>query len=194
MAKTLTTEKVIDEIIRYGTSAAALGSKIIAPNILIALDKPLKTLYQHLDDREREREVRRIIYYMKERGYLAGDYEFGLQLTYKAKRLLHKRDIVTLTISAPNAWDKKWRIVSYDIPNSKSSARRALQEKLHSFGFFHLQSSLLITPFACLEEIKTIAAYYEVSDYLTYFEADSLMNQKLIIKRFQKRFPNTKFY
>ena len=193
MARNLRTEKIIDEILRYGVTSAALGAAFVAPNILIGLKKPIEKLYEHLDDRERKREVMRVIYYMKNRGYLAGDYEFGLQLTDRAKELLRKRDIEKLETTPQSVWDKRWRIICYDIPVSHSGARRALQEKLHKYGCFHLQSSVLITPFPCLEDIKAIAATYDVSDYISYFEATGLMNEAVLIRRFQKRFPHTKF-
>lgn len=193
MGRNITTEKVIDEILRFAVGIASTGSALFVPNILIGLQKPLDVFYSHLDEREKAREIRRIVYYMKDRGYLAGEYEFGLQITDKAKDILKKREIELLTITPQKVWDKKWRIICYDIPVSHSAARRALQEKLRSYGYFHLQGSVLITPFPCLDDIKTITAAYDVADYVTYFEAINLMNEKVMIRRFQKRFPQTKF-
>lgn len=40
---------VIDDIIRFGAMAATVGAMMLAPNILIALEKPLDKLFNHLD-------------------------------------------------------------------------------------------------------------------------------------------------
>lgn len=193
MGRNLRTEKIINEILRYGIGLSSVGGALLVPNIMTGLKGPLEKLYAHLDDRDKEIEVRRVVYYMKDRGYLAGDYEFGLQITERAKEILRKRDIDSLEIKPQTVWDKKWRIICYDIPISHSAARRALQEKLHTYGCFHLQSSVLITPFPCFDDVKTIAVNYDVAAYVSYFEATKLMNEHLLVRRFQKKFPKTKF-
>lgn len=49
MARNETTSMVIDDIIRFGAMAATVGAMMLAPNILIALEKPLDKLFNHLD-------------------------------------------------------------------------------------------------------------------------------------------------
>jgi hypothetical protein len=85
MSRNPTTSKIIDEILLFGVTGTALAGGLLAPNLLIALDKPLRKFWKHLDQREKERELQRVIYGMKAHGYLAGEYEHGLQLTQKAK-------------------------------------------------------------------------------------------------------------
>lgn len=193
MAKNPVTTKVVDEIIRVAATGLTVGAGLTVPNLLIALDKPLRKLYYKLDEREREREVKRIIYNMKERGYLVGEYEHGMQLTEKAKKRYRQADMNDLTVAQQSVWDKSWRIIIYDIPESSASARRAIQSKLHEYGCFHLQKSVLITPFPCEADIAKIAAYYGVESYVTLFESHYIINQQLLIGRFRKKYPDTKF-
>ncbi|MFZ2494945.1 MAG: hypothetical protein WAW60_04215, partial [Candidatus Saccharimonadales bacterium] len=114
MGRNDTTSQLIDEILRFGAISLALGATMIAPNIMIGLKKPLDSLFQHLDKQEREREIRRTLYYMKERGYLAGEYEHGLQLTDKARERLARID-AKLIATPQDVWDGWWRIIIYDI-------------------------------------------------------------------------------
>ncbi len=197
MARNETTSIVIDEIIRLVAMSATLGATLLAPNILLGLEKPLNRLFTHLDVRDRElakqREVKRIIRYMKSQGYLAGDYEHGLKLTKKAQQRIAQRDIDTLQTTVPEKWDNIWRIVVYDIPNSFTENRREIQRRLRFYGCFQLQRSVLITPFPCFEDIATLAARCNVEQYLTYFETTKLANDRPLIARFAKKYPKTRF-
>lgn len=193
MSRNTTTGAVIDEIVRLGATTGVIAAGFVAPNILRGLEKELNTLYKHLDAREREREIQRIVYYMKGQGLLAGDYEHGLQLTPKARRRLKKIELAHLSIKAPTEWDGYWRIILYDIPEEHRQARRALTSELRRIGCFQLQKSVWITPFPCREGIATICAQYKVDVFVTYFEAIHLDNEQVLIKRFQKKYPATGF-
>ena len=193
MSRNPTTSKIIDEILLFGVTGTALAGGLLAPNLLIALDKPLRKFWKHLDQREKERELQRVIYGMKAHGYLAGEYEHGLQLTQKAKDRLLQIEFDSLAVEPQSVWDKQWRIVIYDIPEARKAARNALTEKLRIYGCFQLQKSTWITPFPCRKDIAAIAANYDVDSYVTYFEATNLDNAAPLIKRFQKKYPHTKF-
>ncbi len=192
MGRNDTTSQLIDEILRFGAISLALGATMVAPNIMIGLKKPLDSLFQHLDKQEREREIRRTLYYMKERGYLAGEYEHGLQLTDKARERLARID-AKLIATPQDVWDGWWRIIIYDIPNELQSARHALQNELRRYGCYILQRSVYITPFPCIDDIQTLAARCGADKYVTHFEAKNLPNAAAMIRLFKKKYPNTKF-
>lgn len=187
------TAKIVDEILRYGVTAVALTAGLFIPNLMIGLRKSLGKLLKGLDDREKERELRRIVINMKAQGYLAGEYEHGLQLTEKAKKRLAKNYVNNLRAKPHTVWDRKWRIIIYDIPETHQIARQALVVKLHKYGCFQLQKSTWITPFPCRDDIESITLYYDVDKYVTYFEAINLDNPKPLISRFQNKYPGTKF-
>ncbi|MGB4966754.1 MAG: hypothetical protein WBO35_00980 [Candidatus Saccharimonadales bacterium] len=193
MEKREVTSKAVDEVLKYGLTGVAISAGILLPNALIALDKPLQKLYRHLDERDRCRELRRIIYNMKAQGYLAGNYEHGLQLTDKAKKRLAKIEIESLAPQPQKTWDHLWRIVIYDIPFEHNYARQQLTATLHEYGFFQLQKSTWINPFPCREDIEAICTYYNVSEYVTYFEALKLDNSAALIRRFARKYPATLF-
>lgn len=51
-------------------------------------------------------------------------------------------------------WDKKWRVVIFDIPEKERGKRDVLRKKLISLGFGKLQESIYITPLDVLYDIK----------------------------------------
>lgn len=191
------TSKLVDEIIRYGAFGAFVTAGLVTPGVLLALDKPFAKLMKTLDKRDYERQIRRetqrVIRYMKQQGLLAGDYEHGLQVTEKARRRLARREFREKKVAATARWDGYWRIILYDVPEDQKSARDALGDQLRRFGCFQLQKSTWITPFACRDEVVEIAANYGVDAYVTYFEAISLDNEKVLLARFKKRYPSTNF-
>lgn len=194
MSKREITGKIIDEIIRFGVGGAALTAGIALPGLLIGLEKPLAKLFSTMDERDRQRELRRIIYQMKEKGLLAGDYEHGLQVTEKARRRLELAEIRDMRAHTTAQWDGIWRIVIYDIPESYAIGRQALADCLRTYGCFQLQKSTWITPFPCRDDIVTLSAHHGVDQYVTYFEATHLDNAKPLIARFARKYPTTKFH
>lgn len=193
MGQNLRTAKLIDEVIRFGAYASVAAATILTPNILRVLDKGLRKLDKRLDARERVRESLRIVEYMKQQGLLAGDYEHGLALTTRARKRLEKIELQDLRIHSQRHWDGTWRIVIYDIPERKKSARDALGSLLHQIGCFQLQKSTWITPFPCEAEVQTICAHYDIDLYVSYFEARQLKNAQPLINRFRKKYPSTIF-
>ena len=193
MADRETTAKVVDEVIVFVATSAAMATAMVLPNILIGLDKPLKLLYQKMDKRDRDREARRIVYNMKAQGYLIGSYSHGLQLTDKARRRLERIALDNLQIEPTRVWDRIWRITLYDIPEDYKSARNALHDRLRAVGCFQLQRSVWITPFPCRDIVETISSQYGVDEYVTYFEATHLDNEAVMLRLFAKKYPATKF-
>lgn len=193
MGKNGDTSKIIDEIIAFSVTTSAIAAGMLLPNLMIALDKPLRRFDKKLTARERERQARRIIYYMKEQGYLVGEYDHGLQITEKARKRHEKTQIEKLRLKPQDVWDHRWRIILYDIPEERAAARHAFLRELRLYGCVLLQRSVMITAFPCLEDIETIAARLSIDTYVTFFEAQKLANDKPLIERFKKKYPNTTF-
>ncbi len=184
---------LVDEMIKFAAYTTAMGSVLVAPNAIMAFDKPLAALDTTMDKRKRQREIMQTVYYMKAKGYLAGDYEHGLQLTAKAKRRLERVRIDAIRITPTPQWDGLWRVVIYDIPEKHLMARKALASALRRVGCFQLQKSTWITPFACRDDIAVLAATYEVDTYVTYFEVVYLDNAAPLVKRFARKYPLVDF-
>lgn len=193
MSRKDTSQQIIDVVLRELVTAGALGAGLLLPNLLKTIDKSLTRYLKHLDQNERQREARRIVYYMKSQGLIAGEYEFGLGITPKGRKVLEKLQIETIEIPEQKQWDKKWRIIFYDIPEKHKHGRDTLTAKLRTIGFFQLQRSVWIHPLPCREVIEKITSTYGIEKYVSYVEATHLDNQKILVERFSKRLPHTRF-
>mgnify|MGYP000162017091 CR=1 FL=1 len=175
---------IVDGVLRLIAIGGLTFAALLAPNTLQMMDKPLQRYFSTLDKRARERELRRISRYLREKKLVAENYEYGLELTAKARKRLAKNDITQLTIPTPAKWDKLWRVIFYDIPEDRRKNRNTLAFKLRQLGCYQLQRSVWVHPYPCHDVIATIAQAYQVESYITLIEANSIANQKQLIKKF----------
>lgn len=184
MASNDKTSAVVDGILKLLVGSSALAVVLIAPNAIMALDKPLDKLFNKLDKRAQERELRRVTSYMKKQGLIKGDYDHGLIITKVGKKRAKKADFDNLSIPTPECWDKQWRLVMFDIPEEYRRARSALTRKLRLLGFKLLQQSIWVHPFPCREVIETVTSKYDVEQYVTYIETSHIDHSEKLEKRF----------
>lgn len=76
--------------------------------------------------------------------------------------------------SVNGKWDKKWRVVIFDIPKEMNNQRNILRSKLKSLDFTMIQNSVFVIPFPCEEEIGYLCSHLRISDYVDIIVADSI--------------------
>jgi DNA-binding transcriptional regulator PaaX len=81
-------------------------------------------------------------------------------LTEKGRKIAGWLQIDALKIRRPKIWDKKWRIVIFDISQLKKFYREAFRGKLKELGFYPLQKSVWIHPFDCQDEIELLRDFF----------------------------------
>ncbi|OHA92875.1 MAG: hypothetical protein A3H52_01605 [Candidatus Zambryskibacteria bacterium RIFCSPLOWO2_02_FULL_39_26] len=79
-------------------------------------------------------------------------------------------------------WDKKWRIVIFDIPEKLRKIRDSLRYQLKRLEFYEFQKSVFVTPFPCDKEIDYIVEFYNIRRFVRFIEATSI-DSELDLKR-----------
>lgn len=87
-------------------------------------------------------------------------------------------------ISRPDKWDGKWRVVLFDIPNSKKVNRDMLRMKILKLGFIKVQESIYVYPFECTKEISAICSRLDISQYVLIMVSDIIQGENQIVDRF----------
>ncbi len=113
------------------------------------------------------------------------DGSLTMVLTDKGKEKIITFNIDNLEIKKPKIWDKKWRIVIFDIPEKKRQARDVLREALKRMNFYELQKSVFIHPYPCQDEIDYIVEYYDIRLYVRILTAIELDNEIHLKKIFE---------
>lgn len=86
--------------------------------------------------------------------------------------LRSKIDDIRLTV--PEKWDRKYRVITFDIPEQKKYARELLRAKLKEWSFTQLQKSVFVTRVPCKDELQLLIQALEISEYVSYIVATSI--------------------
>ena len=113
------------------------------------------------------------------------DDETQIVLTEKGKLHAIRFKIDDMQIAKPKKWDRKWRIVVFDIPEKRRNARDALRRKLRELDFYELQKSVFIHPFECRDEIDFIAEVFQIRPHLRYGILENITNEAELVKHFK---------
>jgi len=82
-------------------------------------------------------------------------------------------------------WDGIWRIVSFDIPERHKRERDSFRKKLRDIGFFPLQESVFICPYACKKELDFIMSVFEIEDFVKIIEVKAISGEDELWKIFK---------
>lgn len=85
-----------------------------------------------------------------------------IQLTSIGEKKAFKYIFEDLKIKPPKIWDKKWRMVIFDIPKDKKDLRDIVRERLKRWGFYQLQKSVFVYPFDCQKEVAALKYIYSL--------------------------------
>ena len=87
-----------------------------------------------------------------------------ISLTPEGKKKAGIFQINDFKIKIPKQWDKKWRLLTFDIAHKRRILREALRGKLKQLGFRQFQKSIWIHPFDCRVEIALIKGFFGLTD------------------------------
>ena len=105
------------------------------------------------------------------------DNRITVELTEEGQRKVKNYQFEELKIAKPARWDRKWRIVIFDIPEKrKKAAREAFRDKLKKLDFFQLQESVWVDPYPCENEIQLAAEIFGVTPFINIIIADKILD------------------
>ena len=121
-----------------------------------ALKKELEDLYQSQ--------------YIEKQSNLDGSFSIFLTNKGKIKTLNFKfQDLIK-----NKKWDRKWRMVIFDVPEKIRQGRNVLRRKIKEIGFYRLQDSVFVFPYECKKEIDTIVKFFRMEKYVQYGILESI--------------------
>lgn len=115
-----------------------------------------------------------------------GNGKIKIEITHKGKLLVREYQLDDIKITKPKIWDKKWRIIIYDIPHYHKKARDAFRLKLKDLGLYPLQKSVWVSPYDCLPEIEFLCSVFDIdlNNYVYYFKSSEVPKEREVKKWF----------
>lgn len=193
MSTKKTYDKIVDVTIRDGINNilkvlglnGLAGVSVVAPNALSALQIIGRK------NRQTRFELQKIMRELRRQGLihvLTFEGRVTLSLTPAGVHRLQNVLINEVEIPRPKKWDKKWRLVAFDIPTRNSAQRIKFVNHLTRLGFRMVQKSVWVHPFPCSAQVEQIASHYNVWRYCSFLEVERF--DDLTLRRLSKRFDN----
>lgn len=117
--------------------------------------------------------------YLKQRKFIKINRQkdkYSIRITPKGLKKAVATSFERLTIGKPKSWDRKWRLVAFDIPEKHKWSREGFRNKLKEMGFYQLQKSIFAFPYPCFSEINFLSSLFNISDFVHCIETSALTN------------------
>lgn len=173
------TQKIL--LLLFGGTALAFSySPSRARRVFRAITSEWKNINRH----ELQRAISRLyesklVDYREEKN---GTVHITLNRDGERVALRYKCDKVS--IPKPKQWDKKWRVILFDIPERRRNLRDTLRIKLRELGLIKLQKSVFVHPHECRNEIDFVIELYGARQFVRFIEAVHIDNELHLKKKF----------
>lgn len=169
--------------------AAALGGIVfvgaVAPGILAATKgfvRAKKYPPKQLRDTFNVLKRRKLVEILEE-----NNGKIKVRLTNKGCKRIKEFCFEELRIRKAKKWDKKWRVLIYDIPTKPKTynkAREALRIKIRELGFKKMQKSVWVCPYECEDELLFLAENYKVAKFIEILTVSKVLHEQALKKKF----------
>lgn len=181
-----TVREILSCLVLAGAITIAATSPYFLINFARTISRNKKYFKKNIEDYKIARALSRLkrnrLVILKE---LEND-KFTIELTERGKRKVSEIQLAELAIKKPDLWDKKWRVVIFDIPDKTlRRARDVLRDKLKNLGFYQLQKSVWVFPYPCEKEIQFLCELFDIIPFVNLIVADSIYNDVWLKKYFK---------
>ena len=108
-----------------------------------------------------------------------------IQLTSAGRTKALTYNLDAIKIQDMKKWDKKWRVILFDIPEKHKKARDALTRLLKKIGCYQFQRSVFAHPYECRSEVEFITEFFRVSPYVRFMIVEHIDNELHLKKHFE---------
>ena len=160
-------------------TAGLLSIMAVAPNALQALGMfgiGKKGRQREIIANSRKRLVRNGLLEYTEKGFI--------KLTPKGEAKLRQLELHDFKLKRPKRWDKKWRMLIFDIREERKNLRDKIRRTLTVIGFVRLQHSVFVYPHDCEDLITLLKADFKIGKELLYVIVDKIENDGWLKKYF----------
>ncbi|MBU6388362.1 hypothetical protein KGQ72_00565 [Patescibacteria group bacterium] len=98
-----------------------------------------------------------------------------------AEDLIHMEEIRP---KRPRRWDRKWRIIMFDVWERRRGVRDTLRRALEEFEFVKIQHSVWAYPFPCEKLLIFLRAHLKLGKGVLYIVADEIEYDESLRKHF----------
>lgn len=107
------------------------------------------------------------------------------ELTTEGKRVLAIDSAkAALAVQKQKRWDKRWRMIIFDIPERRKYVRERLRRTMREMGFLRIQDSVRVFPHDCEELMALLKADLHIGKDVLYAVVEHIENDNRIRTNF----------
>lgn len=99
------------------------------------------------------------------------------------RALTHQLD--NMQLKKPGVWDKRWRVVIFDIPDKYKKVRDIFRMRLRQLNLYQLQESIYISPYPCFSEIEFLRELYGIPYTVKYLLVEKIEDDEELRQHFE---------
>jgi len=159
-------------ILQAVANAGMLSIALVVPNISKAMYKlglvPKRRQSEYVSSSASKLARRGLLFYDGKR----------YCMTPKGEDVLRNWQFADFKLKRPNKWDRKWRVIIFDIPEKKRKIRDQVRTLFKSAGFYLLQDSVWVYPYDCEDVLTLLKSDLGVGKNILYLIVDEIENDK----------------
>src|SRR3990167_9523855 len=168
-------QKLILEVV---ADVGMLSIALVAPNVIKQMNKLGLT-----PNRRQKEYVSSSASKLAKRGLLVYDGK-RYCLTSDGENVLRRWQFTDFKLHKPKKWDKKWRVIIFDIPEKKKSLREQIRYLFTQAGLRWLQDSVWVYPYDCEDVLTLLKTDLGVGKNILYLIVEELENDKYLREEF----------
>ncbi|KKT96494.1 MAG: Transcriptional regulator, PaaX family [Parcubacteria group bacterium GW2011_GWA2_45_15] len=159
-------------ILQIVADVGMLGVSLVAPNVAKAMYKlglvPKRRQGEYISSSASKLVKRGLLFY-DGRKYC---------MTSRGEDKLRHWQFADFKLGRPKRWDRKWRVIIFDIPETKRKIRDQVRSLFRLAGFYLLQDSVWVYPYDCEDVLTLLKSDLGVGKNVLYLIVDELENDK----------------
>ena len=165
-------------------AVGVLSVALVAPNVISAIAKlegsfqRKKNLKYSINDSFARLQEKGLIEIVEINGKKVA------RITKKGESKLDFLDRHNFKLKIPKRWDGRFRVVIFDIKESRRRTRFLLRKTLSQIGFVRLQNSVWLYPYDCEDLISLLKADFKIGKDVLYMIVEKLENDWHLRKTF----------
>ncbi|OGI59831.1 hypothetical protein A2814_02420 [Candidatus Nomurabacteria bacterium RIFCSPHIGHO2_01_FULL_38_19] len=108
-----------------------------------------------------------------------------VRLTQKGEDKLRRFKLLGYKLTKPKKWDRKWRMLIFDIKEERKVTRDKIRFALKKIGFLRLQDSVWVYPYDCEDFVTLMKADFKIGKDLLYLIVDTIEGDTKIRNHFK---------
>mgnify|MGYP001565402777 FL=1 len=108
----------------------------------------------------------------------AGDGTVTVKITKNGFAHALSYQLDTMKVQEKKQWDKKWRVVVFDVPEKYKRLRDVFRSRLEQLGLYRLQDSVYVSPYPCFDEVEFLRELYGIAFTTQYLLVEKIEDDR----------------